>query len=44
VSDPPELDHFSPDFGDTPLTSNFWSDEDFEEIEEEIDEEEAVFS
>ena len=33
----------SPDVGDTPLNSNFWSDEDFEEIEEEIDEEEAGF-
>jgi hypothetical protein len=31
------------DVGDTPLNSNFWTDEDFEEIDEEIDEEEAGF-
>jgi len=31
------------DVGDTPLNSNFWTDEDFEEIDEETDEEEAGF-
>jgi len=30
--------------GDTPLNSNLWTDEDFEEIHEEIDQEEQVLA